>query len=55
MQRGVPLKVVGAALGHRDSRSTEIYARIAATQPAEALEMLGEAFGTLPTAEGSGS
>jgi integrase len=47
IQRGVPLKVVGAALGHRDTRSTEVYARIAAQQPAEALDMLGEAFGGL--------
>lgn len=47
VQRGVPLKVVGAALGHRDTRSTEVYARIAAEQPAEALELLGEAFGHL--------
>lgn len=52
VQRGVPLKVVGAALGHRDTRATEVYARIAAEQPAEALEMLGEAFGDLGAAEG---
>lgn len=45
VQQGVPLKVIGAALGHRDTRATEVYARIAADQPAEALEMLGEAFG----------
>jgi integrase len=52
VQQGVPLQVVGAALGHRDTRATEIYARIAATQPAEALEMLGEAFGGLLNTEG---
>lgn len=44
VQRGVPLKVVGEALGHRDMKATEVYARIAAQQPAEALEMLGEAL-----------
>jgi integrase len=54
VQRGVPLKVIGAALGHRDTRATEVYARIAATQPAEALEMLGEAFGGMLTGERTG-
>jgi integrase len=47
VQRGVPLKVIGAALGHRDTRSTEVYARIAAQQPAEALDMLGDALSGL--------
>lgn len=47
VQQGVPLKVIGAALGHRDSRATEVYARISAEQPAEALEMLGEAFAAI--------
>jgi integrase len=44
VQRGVPLGVIGQALGHRDPRATAVYARIAAHQPAEALEMLGEAL-----------
>ena len=49
VQKGVPLKVVGAALGHRDDRSTAVYARIAAEQPGEALDMLGEALGAMLT------
>lgn len=51
IQQGVPLKVVGAALGHKDDRSTAVYARIAAEQPGEALDMLGEALGTVLTSE----
>lgn len=46
-QQGVPLPVIAQALGHRDLRATEVYARIAASQPADALDMLGEAFGAL--------
>lgn len=51
IQKGVPLKVVGQALGHRDDRSTAVYARIAADQPAEALELLGDALGGVLTEE----
>jgi integrase len=44
---GVPMRVIGEALGHRDMRATHVYARIAATDAADALDQLGTAMAGL--------
>lgn len=44
---GVPLETIASALGHTDSRTTKIYARIAQEQASAALDTLGTAIAAL--------
>jgi integrase len=43
-QAGVPLQQIGEALGHKSQRATLVYARLAAQQSRDALDLIGTAI-----------